>query len=228
MRLVLATLAGFALLVAVAHAGEGHPANHHIVFTAAPGEGNSVHVEYRTDDVDVSDDQPLTAGAGCTEVGATEATCPPAPVRLDLGDRDDEGFVRCDSLCGEATMHGGAGDDNLSGDERHDVLDGGPGDDELFGGVAGADVLRGGPGDDSFSPADGALLFCGSGRDTFLAHGRTTISDDCERFSDNPWGDTDMRVANGTLTLVAHAAACPVDWILGQHNKVVRAIPDRR
>lgn len=67
-------------------------------------------------------------------------------------------------------LDGGAGDDVLYGGPRNDVLRGGPGKDELQG-LAGVDILEGGADGDRLHGADGDDLLCGgTGNDTLYGN----------------------------------------------------------
>ena len=94
---------------------------------------------------------PLTSGAGCLQVSATEVTCfatGPRIVTADLGDGDDRLGHGFGTVLG-SFIRGGDGNDRLDGADSADSLDGGAGDDRLQG-ASNDDVLNGGPGDDVF------------------------------------------------------------------------------
>ena len=231
MRVVLVTLAGFALLIASARAGEVHVAGDRVVFTAAAGEANRVLAEFGRSGLAVTDDgAPLTAGPGCTPSGTSGAVCPAGPVTLDLRDGDDHAELRCpfeDGLCGGGTLLGGPGNDELTGEDRTDVIDGGAGNDTLLGGGGGRDVLRGGAGNDAINGPGGsdysaARIFCGAGRDIFLDF-RPIVSDDCELADATAVGRIAMRVRGGKVFLTTLSQRCPVEWILGEHRGVHRS-----
>lgn len=139
----LAMICGLALCAlgapATALAAEVHVQADAIVFTAAPGETNSVGIALRpTEEAPnryiVSDTAPITPGSGCytePEYNTTYCVAPagPLPVRIDLGDMADSG-----GLSVPGTLAAGAGDDKLSGSSAGpQVLDGGPGNDEMIG-----------------------------------------------------------------------------------------------
>ena len=81
---------------------------------------------------------------------------------------------------GNATVQGGAGDDELNGDEGNDTLLGGA-DDDILTGYSGNDTLKGGDGDDILDAGVGIdKLYGGDGEDTFilnLGDGYATIYD---------------------------------------------------
>jgi hypothetical protein len=160
------------------------------VYRAAPGERNVVHVGPDTWSMDgtlVIHDEgiafPLPDGCTRGPLGGTDPTyayCPPAPVRVELGDGDDwllvsedlpagtptvtgDGGPGADRLNGPSrgarvTFAGGEGNDELNGGYQDDVLDGGPGNDRLDG-KKGNDQVLGGDGDDLLQGDD---LFVGS------------------------------------------------------------------
>jgi Ca2+-binding RTX toxin-like protein len=106
--------------------------------------GSSNHLGVRS-----NNGAPLTAGAGCNPLSATEVSCfvgGPRIVTADLGDGDDRlghGF----GVVLASFIRGGDGNDRLDGADSADSLDGGAGDDRLQG-ASNDDVLNGGPGND--------------------------------------------------------------------------------
>jgi Ca2+-binding RTX toxin-like protein len=94
---------------------------------------------------------PLTAGAGCVQVSATEVTCfasGPRIVTADLGDGDDHLGHHFGAVLG-SFIRGGDGNDDIDGADSADSIDGGAGND-LLQGASNDDVLNGGPGNDVF------------------------------------------------------------------------------
>ena len=94
-------------------------------------------------------------------------------VVINAGDGNDR--VRADRLARPAIVDGGAGDDRIYGGNDDDILDGGDGDDRLYGrggddsieGGAGSDLLVGDAGDDDLAGGDGAdRINGGAGTDT--------------------------------------------------------------
>ena len=88
------------------------------------------------------------------------------------------------------TLDGGPGDDRLYGGRAEDTLDGGAGADALFGGASG-DVLIGGPGRDRIEGQGGGdvvravdgrrdSIGCGAGRDLVYADRSDVVATDCE------------------------------------------------
>jgi Ca2+-binding RTX toxin-like protein len=149
---------------------------------SAPGEvnhlvGKLVAFEGRQY-VDLYDDAPITAGAGCytsSETSKTRCVDPSQQVRVALGGGRDRFTVSevgtditfgagsllvdlgsdADEFEGRGTnavveVRGGEGDDDLRGSLNTDHLDGGPGDDKVHG-YEGADDLHGGAGNDTLT-----------------------------------------------------------------------------
>jgi len=84
-------------------------------------------------------------------------------------------------------LYGGPGSDSVNGEAGDDVLYGGDGDDKfIWGGVKGADVLYGGDGNDflnaaaSYGDTRPNKLYCGKGRDKYLAAKMDYVSSSCE------------------------------------------------
>jgi Ca2+-binding RTX toxin-like protein len=117
------------------------------VVRAAPGEANRLQVARgEAGELQVSDaGAELTAGRGCTAVGAQRVDCPTSVPELRVfvlaGDGDDEVSSSIAVLA-----DGGGGHDRLAGSPLADVLYGG----------WGRDVLSGGDGDDALQ--DGRLV----------------------------------------------------------------------
>jgi hypothetical protein len=197
---LLPCLALAAALAAPAAAGasEISLAGDDLVFRAAPGERNNVSVlegpggpgTVRFGDIGST----IAFPAGACEaspLGWTDCRAGGA-VRVELGDGDDRFTLGTSSrVSNPVTVSGGAGDDELKGDEVNPVatvlagdegadrLTGGRGDDELHGGPgadtldghAGRDRLFGGDGDDTldgdrFQQDAADLLDGGAGTDT--------------------------------------------------------------
>jgi RTX calcium-binding nonapeptide repeat (4 copies) len=102
-------------------------------------------------------------------------------VVVDGGDGDDSitVLVKSDALL-TATLHGGAGDDVLTGGDTNDTLDGGDGDDRIRGAV-GFDELTGGAGDDTlvWNNGDGSDVMKGdAGDDVAEVNGSPDRGDD--------------------------------------------------
>jgi hypothetical protein len=172
-----ALAAALALVPAAAQAATiGSDGNGHYVYNAAPGEKNSMSLQFADDGSKVvfySYGVKVTTLPGeCTGESDQESpTCPsPKSVDLNLGDGDDS-FARSGITTIPATVHGGDGADWLRGDvgtdvfygdggrdklegwKGNDTLDGGDGDDELDGAL-GSDTLQGGAGNDLLHPDD--------------------------------------------------------------------------
>ncbi len=127
----------------------------------------------------------LIGGAGIDTVSYASATI---GVTLDLatigvtndaagdtysGIENVVGTAFGDIIAGNAsanTIDGGNGDDFLFGMDGDDIINGGSGNDQLVGG-RGFDVLRGGAGDDRLTGSGGGnVLTGGAGSDTFVVH----------------------------------------------------------
>jgi Ca2+-binding RTX toxin-like protein len=124
-----------------------------MTFRAAPGTANRVTVGPQTgvSGVDVpifsvteSNDAgtPLIAGAGCTVLATTAVYCPQAGVRridILLGDGNDAGTASTDTRI-PVKIDGGAGNDQLLGNDGPTILIGGTGIDR-FDGNGGNDLI---------------------------------------------------------------------------------------
>jgi Ca2+-binding RTX toxin-like protein len=170
MRLIsslIATAGATLLIPAAAHAGTLSYQGDTLLYTAAPGNNEFVHLDRDEDDgsllVSVGSAD-LALAPGCTQTDTwTAAHCPmPARIVLDLGDGNDRnGFgssfpqglpVEVDGGAGKdelqtynanaVTLNGGDGADLLKGWDSNDTLLGGPGDDEIQG-SGGADHIEG-------------------------------------------------------------------------------------
>jgi Ca2+-binding RTX toxin-like protein len=166
-------------------------------YQAAPGEANDVVITTRGGEFGgwlVSDIlAPLTAGAGCTSLDAHTASCPPGGtelnlyVQVDLGDSNDWASVveACTPInydfnypCHPPTVDGGSGDDTVFGsDAVPSILHGGPGDDTLHAGTAGATLDGGAGADRLIGSAAKDVLIGGAGNDTINGgRGRDNMS----------------------------------------------------
>jgi RTX calcium-binding nonapeptide repeat (4 copies) len=145
---------------AAAHAGTVSVSGDTIMFQANPGETNMITVNWG-----VSGDFPpsiedfgnseIVSQAPCEVDGFGNVTCPTAGrpnFVLQLGDGDDFAQIINDAARGTSTrVFGEAGNDRLVSQKGSDVLDGGPGDDELQPDrdtTSPGDVLAGGDGVD--------------------------------------------------------------------------------
>jgi Ca2+-binding RTX toxin-like protein len=104
------------------------------------------------------------------------------------GDGDDR-FIY--GGAGDDVIYGGDGNDQMSGDsvrdEGQDVLHGGDGNDQM-GGYEGQDVLHGGDGNDHLDGSDRKFvdkerdeLYCGKGRDEYIAGSLDYVDSSCEK-----------------------------------------------
>ncbi|MCU0314049.1 MAG: hypothetical protein MUC84_08325, partial [Solirubrobacteraceae bacterium] len=175
-----------------------------LVFTAAPGEANTLivnRVDALTAEISDTSGSPITLPAGCLHPGGvlSVAQCTSAPfplerLRLNLGDGDDQvthagssipwqgltilGEAGSDQLLGAVlapcTLCSTPGTAVLDGGPNNDTLTAGPGFHELLGG-SGNDTLTGGTGDDRLIGGPGGdLISGGAGADTVSYEDRTS------------------------------------------------------
>jgi Ca2+-binding RTX toxin-like protein len=142
-----AAVVGMLLVAEPAAASQAFVSMGRVHYVAAPGETNTVVLEYEPSGLRLSDaGATVAAGSGCVQDGA-EALCAiggPAEMVVALGDGDDVVDL---SETVFAIVSGGAGNDRITGSLGQNRLDGGPGNDTLSGGEF-ADMLIGGAGDD--------------------------------------------------------------------------------
>ncbi|WP_445147846.1 calcium-binding protein [Baekduia sp. Peel2402] len=134
-----------------------------ITFQAAPGEKNFLTVNWGNvgagpDYIPSLDDHyDVTPGPGCSFSVSLGAQCPSAGTNptfiVHLGDQNDIASSMNDHAAGHhVELYGEDGDDDLESDASSDLLDGGPGNDELTADEDEAgpgDVIVGGPGEDT-------------------------------------------------------------------------------
>src|SRR5215207_11549391 len=101
-------------------------------------------------------------------LGTEGSDAPPARPRLDGGDGDD-------------TIRGLGGSDDISHGSGDDVVYGGDGNDSV-GPDLGKDVIYGGDGNDKLDSGDdgGDKLYCGAGRDKYIADKNDYVDSSCE------------------------------------------------
>jgi hypothetical protein len=131
-----------------------------LVYTADPGEANSLHIRQAGATVEVVDGGArITAGENCVTTSDYRALCrgltahPPAgdadgggpsASSIYLADRDDEFTVSPDAGLGNIAVDAGPGDDRVEGSgDRRFFLTGGDGIDRLVG-SSGDDLIDGG------------------------------------------------------------------------------------
>ena len=150
-----------------------------LTYTAANNEANQTVVSLAGGTYTVSDSgATITAGAGCSSVNATKATCAGAGVSsisVTAGNLSNLVWITAPTKAtvfggdGNDTLIGGAGNDILVGCGGDDNISGGGGADSLFDGLfcagGGNDTLDGGPGPDA--------MFGGPGTDTATYASRT-------------------------------------------------------
>jgi Ca2+-binding RTX toxin-like protein len=158
---LLATIL-LAMAPAAAQAADASITGSTLSFVAAPGEANDLTVSLSAGTYTLVDaGAPVTAGAGCVQVGPAEVTCLNTGVTaLVLDGRDVGDSIAVGAGTAPATLTGAGGDDVLTGGSGADTLNGGADADHLDG--AGAnDVLNGDSGDDVLVGAAGADTFNG-------------------------------------------------------------------
>ncbi len=110
-----------------------------IEYQAGAAEANNLTVSLGTGVLSFHDTgAPVTAGAGCSQVGVHLATCP-----LPTGDTG----IHLGNLADRLAITADIGANSAFGGKGADTLVGGPGNDQFFG-QNGSDTLRGGGGDD--------------------------------------------------------------------------------
>jgi Ca2+-binding RTX toxin-like protein len=112
------------------------------------------------------------------------------------GDGEDEvrGLDASDVIyggVGNDVLYAGSGDDyfgpagNSLAGKGDDVLYGGPGDDDWMEGGPGEDVIYGGDGNDTIDATsfdrDRDKLYCGKGKDTYVADKKDFVDNSCEK-----------------------------------------------
>jgi Ca2+-binding RTX toxin-like protein len=173
LLLTAAALAACAIAPAAAGAATlTSDGNGNYTYNAAPGEKNSMSLQFADDGSSVlfySYGVTVTSvPAGCTvEDSGSDPRCDaPKSVTLNFGDGDDS-FARSGIKTIPVTVDGGDGADWLRGDDEADDLRGGPGKDKLEG-FKGNDKLDGGDGDDEIYGALGADTIQGGGGNDVL------------------------------------------------------------
>ncbi|MFL5767143.1 MAG: calcium-binding protein [Actinomycetota bacterium] len=142
-----------------------------LTYVAQPGTDDDLLIAERPTDAPLTSallqaKNDMRAGEGCTRLAPLRNSDRPFRVKclhvastfVDLGNGDDSASALRVKLNaggvyfygGElpSVIHGGPGNDAMSGGYGHDVLIGGPGDDTIYGGIR-ADDLAGGEGDDT-------------------------------------------------------------------------------
>ena len=114
---------------------------------------------------------------------------------------------------GHDRLEGGAGDDSLFGNSGDDVLDGGAGNDMIFGSL-GDDIVRGGAGNDALSG--------GSGADRFVFD---SIGDGVDVISDFGGGDV-LAIGNMLIGFEAGQEAAFVELVDDGTSTTVRVDVD--
>ncbi len=130
------------------------------------GLGNDTHFGGEGDDIFIANEgvNVYQGGAGDDALIINSSTVQNIAFSIDLGAGTD---TFGNTYAGIENIDGGTGDDQLFGDAEANVLIGRAGDDTLVGNLGG-DVLEGGEGDDSHAGGSGDdLLIANVGNDTF-------------------------------------------------------------
>lgn len=198
-RSAVALCATLCLLLpaAAAHAGTLSVSGTTITYVANPGEANFFTVNWGNVGAgpdfipSIDDHATITPGPGC-EAYAGGYQCPSAGtnplVVARLGDGNDFGQSINDKATGHAVqLYGEDGNDDLDSDGSSDLLDGGPGNDEMTpddNDPGGGDVVVGGPGEDTLqtgNPTGGvapiAVSFDGVANDGYVGEGDNYAAD---------------------------------------------------
>jgi Ca2+-binding RTX toxin-like protein len=161
-----------------------------ITYTAAAGEENNLTIDQGAGNITFDELAiGITAGAGCT-AAAGDASCPEAGVTsivVNTADKNDDVSATSNVL---VPLTAALGDDSdfIFATKNADVIDGGPGRDDLRGaagadtvnGGVGSDFIDGGAGNDTLHGDDGADdIQGGSGDDQFFGDaGEDFLRDD--------------------------------------------------
>jgi hypothetical protein len=199
MRLLAPSLLAIALLGAAPSASGVTATSRSGRLTVADSSGTSDHLRVRVGRRNVTvverHGRALAAGPGCARVERDRVRCSyPRTIEIRAGRRDDRVELRdAYRFSGPpVVIDGGRGDDHLWGSGGRQVLLGRAGDDHLRGGPGrdreyggeGDDVLDGGSGTPFFAPGpDGVRdhISCGAGRDRVDDPGQDPLRRDCER-----------------------------------------------
>ena len=207
-----------------------------LVYLAGPTEANRVTLRYDqgTPAYELSDAAGITPGNGCVRPNPADATrvrcSAPSPTPLDsrgpelrLGDGDDFAAVTATT----ARLHGGEGNDELRGAPTvGSQFTGGPGDDQMVGGV-GRDVFheeRAANGADSMNGADGRVdEVTYSGRTRGVVADLQGDRDDGERGERDLIGGVErLRGGRGNDVLVGNNTQNVI--VGGRGNDVIRGL----
>jgi Ca2+-binding RTX toxin-like protein len=131
----------------------------------------------------------ITPGSGCSAVSAHEVTCEAASnahLRVGVDDLDDFVSVLGRKCCRLTNIDGGDGNDVIVGaDRNHETIDGGTGDDLLWG-DGGENELDGGRGDDRLLGGPGYDLLVGGEGDDIMSGGGGGVDTASYLFSSGP------------------------------------------
>lgn len=151
-----------------------------VTYIAGAGEANKVTAA--VDGTRMTIDDPgtssITPQQGCSSLTPKRVVCdtqdstnPMGRIHAELGDGDDTfSMTIANTLFAAAEVRGGPGDDDLTGAQHGDILDGDSGRDELRGGD-GSDSLQT---SDTTGAADADLIDGGAGPDGFSGYSERT------------------------------------------------------
>ncbi len=219
--LIITTAAALGVLGSATNAlaGTASLSGSNIGYTAPAGETNLLTVSQSATAIVFTDTgAAVTAGAGCTAMGANAASCAIPPnlnlVYASLGDGNDTATM-ADSVVGPSgsgfQLLGGAGNDTLtggenigdylSGDDGNDTLNARAGNDGLSGGI-GNDSEVGGLGNDTFGGEAGTdTIDGGPGRDTLTLRATPDGADTISLGADRDRLDARERTSPLVLTM---------------------------
>lgn len=187
----------------------GHTASDTIEVAVIGGEQLAFHMDEGGDHevhlVPTGTGRRIAAGSGCTPLPLTIALnqgvrCKAgalAVLRVTLGPQTDRylhSFGSTEFMAIDVQLGAGGGPDVITTREGEDVIDGGPGDDQIrtdggadrVVGGGGRDTIDTGPGDDIINALDGLdpdredTVTCGTGFDRVTAEARDVVAADCE------------------------------------------------
>ena len=112
---------------------------------------------------------------------------------------------------GDDTIRGLGGNDDINHGDGDDVVYAGPGNDTVFP-DSGKDVIYGGPGNDTLDSGDdgGDKLYCGAGRDKYVADKNDYVDSSCEVGPGPPSTQSGCDYVPCASAFTASASASPV------------------
>ena len=135
---------------------------------------------------------------GCPQGGLLLGTDKVDELAGEKGDDEVRGLGGSDDIMGGAgndVLYGGSGSDSIGGYDGDDVIYGGPDNDWFLVSDEGEDVIYGGDGNDYLGDTrnDGQpdKLYCGKGKDRYLADKNDYVDSSCEKKGRAPAGAAD-------------------------------------